>query len=124
MQAASTALSAELATILRSLSEAAAILASAEALADTAAAFTSELAAAQVAAAAAQAIEKAGPDSPSQLSSNHRPTSHLWDNRLQQSAQVRRREFLGLSEMRGLFPNCGGPGVFIFLLCMSLATFS
>lgn len=103
--AAFTALGAELATIPSSLSEAAATLASAEALADIAAAATSEFAAAQVAAAAAQAIEKAGPDSPSQLSSNHRPTSHLWDNRLRQSAQVRRREFLGLSNCADYFPT-------------------
>lgn len=59
-----TALSAELATVLTSLTEAAATLASAEALADIAAAVAPELAAAAAAAATAQEIENAGPDSP------------------------------------------------------------
>ncbi|CAF9922352.1 hypothetical protein IMSHALPRED_005666 [Imshaugia aleurites] len=62
--AAFTALSAQLATVLSSLSEAAATLASAETLAEIAAAVAPELAAAESAAAAAQVIEDEGPDDP------------------------------------------------------------
>ena len=69
--AAFTALSAELATVLTWLSEAAATLISAEALADIAAAVAPELAAAKAAAATAQAFEEAVPDIPRQLHSNH-----------------------------------------------------